>query len=113
MRKTPDAAYRYQLRSDRAGRPRARLAVGAFAFAAAVDVVLPASGVLLTRVSTRSAVSRSVNRMATVARSVSRDLSQLSRQLPWEACRLGVPFRIAVPAAMPAAAAPVIIVIVA
>ena len=33
-------------------------------------------GVLLTRVSTRSAVSRSVNRVATVARSVSRRASR-------------------------------------
>src|ERR1700758_5357001 len=48
--------------------PRTRLAVRACAFAAAVDVVLLAGGVLLTRVSTRSAVSRSVNRVATVAR---------------------------------------------
>ena len=58
------------------GRPRARLAVGAFAFAAAVDVVLLAGGVLLTRISTRSAVSRSVNRVATVARWVSRRASR-------------------------------------
>jgi ABC-type dipeptide/oligopeptide/nickel transport system permease component len=41
-----------------------------------VDVVLLAGGVLLTRVSTRSAVSRSVNRVATVARSVSRRASR-------------------------------------
>jgi hypothetical protein len=52
------------------------VAVGAFAFAAAVDVVLLAGGVLLTRVKTRSAVSRSVNRVATVARSVSRRASR-------------------------------------
>src|SRR5271166_2345748 len=58
------------------GRPRPRLAVGAFASAAAADVVLLAGGVLLTRVSTRSAVSRSVNRVATVARSVSRRASR-------------------------------------
>ena len=37
---------------------------------------LLAGGVLLTRVSTRSAVSRSVNRVATVARSVSRRASR-------------------------------------
>jgi hypothetical protein len=53
------------------GRPRPRLAVGAFAFAAAADVVLLAGGVLLTRISTRSAVSRSVSRVAIAARSVS------------------------------------------
>jgi hypothetical protein len=53
------------------GRPRPRLAVGAFAAAAAGDAVLLAGGALLTRVRTRSAVSRSVNRVATVARSVS------------------------------------------
>src|SRR5271166_6378732 len=58
------------------GRPRPRLAVGAFASAAAADVVLLAGGVLLTRVSTRSAVSRSVSRVATVARSVSRRASR-------------------------------------
>jgi hypothetical protein len=46
--------------------------VGAIAAAAATDVGLLLAGVLLTRVSTRSAVSRSVNRVATVARSVSR-----------------------------------------
>jgi hypothetical protein len=45
--------------------------VGAFAPAAVVDVVLLAGGVLLTRVSTRSAVSRSVSRVAAAARSVS------------------------------------------
>jgi hypothetical protein len=56
------------------GRPRPRLAVGGFA--AAGDVVLLAGGVLLTRVSTRSAVSRSVNRAVTVARSVSRRASR-------------------------------------
>jgi hypothetical protein len=60
------------------GRPRPRLAVGAFASAAAADVVLLAGGVLLTRVSTRSTVSRSVSRVATAARSVS---SRASRSL--------------------------------
>jgi hypothetical protein len=45
--------------------------MGPFASAAAADVGLLAAGILLTRVSTRSAVSRSVNRAATVARSVS------------------------------------------
>ena len=58
------------------GRPRPRLAVGAFASAAAADVVLLAGGVLPTRVSTRSAVSRSVSRVATAARSVSRRASR-------------------------------------
>ena len=58
------------------GRPRPRLAVGLFAPAAATEVGLLAGGVLLTRVSTRSAVSRSVNRVATVARSVSRRASR-------------------------------------
>ena len=58
------------------GRPWPRLAVGAFAPAVAADVVLLAGGVVLTRVSTRSAVSRSVNRLATVARSVSRRASR-------------------------------------
>jgi hypothetical protein len=58
------------------GRPRPRLAVEAFASAAAADVVLLAGGVLLTRVSTRSAVSRSVSRAATAARSVSRRASR-------------------------------------
>jgi hypothetical protein len=48
----------------------------AFAAAAAVDVLLLAGGVLLTRVSTRSAVSRSVSRVATAARSVSRRASR-------------------------------------
>jgi hypothetical protein len=43
----------------------------AFAPAVAVDVVLLADGVLPTRASTRSAVSRSVSRVATAARSVS------------------------------------------
>ena len=56
-------------------RLRPRLAVGAFASAAVADLVLLA-GVLLTRVSTRSAVSRSVNRAAIVARSVSRRASR-------------------------------------
>jgi hypothetical protein len=58
------------------GRPRPRLAVGAFASAAAADLVLLAGGVLLKRVSTRSAVSRSVSRVATAARSVSRRASR-------------------------------------
>jgi hypothetical protein len=58
------------------GRPRPRLAVGAFTCAAAADVVLLAGGVLLTRESTRSAVSRSVSRVATAARSVSRRASR-------------------------------------
>jgi hypothetical protein len=58
------------------GRPRPRLAVGAFASAAAADVVLLAGGVLLTRESTRAAVSRSVSRVATAARSVSRRASR-------------------------------------
>ena len=58
------------------GRPRPRLAVRAFVSAAAADVVLFAGGVWLTRVSTRSAVSRSVNRVVTVARSVSRRASR-------------------------------------
>src|SRR6516165_1452168 len=57
------------------GRPRPRLAVGAFASAVA-DVVFLAGGVLLTRVSTRSAVSRSVSRVATAARLVSRRASR-------------------------------------
>ena len=58
------------------GRPRPRPAAGAFVSAAAVDVGLLEGGVLLTRVSTRSAVSRSVNRVTTVARSVSRRASR-------------------------------------
>ena len=57
-------------------RPRPRLAVGVFASAAAADVVLLPGGVLLTRVSTRSAISRSVSRVATAARSVSRRASR-------------------------------------
>ena len=60
------------------GRPRPRLAAGAFVSAAAADVGLLAGGVLPTRVSTRSAVSRSVSRVATAARSVS---SRASRSL--------------------------------
>jgi hypothetical protein len=60
------------------GRPRPRLVAGALVSAAAADVGLLEGGVLLTRVSTRSAVSRSVNRVATVARSVS---SRASRSL--------------------------------
>ena len=58
------------------GRPRPRLAAGAFVSAAAADVGLLEGGVLLTRISTRSAVSRSVNRVAAVARSVSRRASR-------------------------------------
>ena len=58
------------------GRPRPRLAVGAFASAAVADVVLVAGGVLLTRVSTRWAVSRSLNRAVTVVRSLSRRASR-------------------------------------
>jgi hypothetical protein len=58
------------------GRPRPRLLVGALASAAAADLGLREGGVLLTRVSTRSAVSRSVNRAATVARSISRRASR-------------------------------------
>src|SRR5215469_13356074 len=58
------------------GRPRPRPAAGPFAFAAAADPRVLAGGVLLTLVSTRSAVSRSVNRVATVARSVSRRASR-------------------------------------
>jgi xanthine/CO dehydrogenase XdhC/CoxF family maturation factor len=57
------------------GRPRP-LVAGALVSAAASDVGLLEGGVLLTRVSTRSAVSRSVNRVATVARSVSRRASR-------------------------------------
>src|SRR5215475_13107920 len=57
------------------GRPRP-LVVGVFASAAAADVRLLPAGVLPTRISTRSAVSRSVNRAATVARSVSRRASR-------------------------------------
>ena len=49
---------------------------GPLLLAAAADVGLLEGGVLLTRVSTRSAVSRSVNRVATVARSVSRRASR-------------------------------------
>ena len=51
------------------GRPRP-LVAGALVSAAASDVGLLEGGVLLTRVTTRSAVSRSVNRVTTVARSV-------------------------------------------
>jgi hypothetical protein len=47
-----------------------------FASSAAAEVVLLAGGVLLTRISTRSAVSRSVSRVATAARSVSRRVSR-------------------------------------
>ena len=41
---------------------------GALVFVAAADVGLLEGGVLPTRVSTRSAISRSVNRVVTVAR---------------------------------------------
>jgi hypothetical protein len=58
------------------GRPRLRLVAGALVFVAAADVGLLEGGVLPTRVSTRSAVSRSVNRVVTVARSVSRRASR-------------------------------------
>ena len=58
------------------GRPRPRPAAGAFVSAAAADVGLLEGGVLLTRVTTRSAVTRSVNRVTTVARSVSRRASR-------------------------------------
>ena len=51
------------------------MAVPPFA-AAAAEVGFLAGGVLLTRVSTRSAVSRSVNRVAVVARSASRRASR-------------------------------------
>ena len=57
------------------GRP-GPLVVGVLAAVAAADVGLLEGGVLPTRVSTRSAVSRSVNRAATVARSVSRRASR-------------------------------------
>jgi len=57
-------------------RLRPRLAVAAFASAGEADVFLLAGGVLLTRESTRSAVSRSVSRVATAARSVSRRASR-------------------------------------
>jgi hypothetical protein len=58
------------------GRPRPRLAVGDFAAVGAADVALLEGGVLVTRVSTRSAVSRSVSRVATAARSVLRRASR-------------------------------------
>jgi hypothetical protein len=58
------------------GRPRPRLVAAALVSAAAADVALLEGGVLLTRVTTRSAVSRSVNRVTTVARSVSRRASR-------------------------------------
>src|SRR6516165_6495036 len=64
------------LAAARGGRPLPRLTVVAFASAAAAEVVLLAGGVLPTRVSTRSAVSRSASRVATVARSVSRGASR-------------------------------------
>src|SRR5205823_12710527 len=59
------------------GRPRPRLAVEAFASAAAADVDLLARGVVLTRAITRSAVSRSINCAAICARSASRRTSRL------------------------------------
>ena len=58
------------------GRTRPRLVAGALVSAASADVGLLKGGDLVTRVSTRSAVSRSVNRVATVARSVSRRASR-------------------------------------
>ena len=57
------------------GRPRTRVAVAPFAPSAA-EVGFVAGGVLLTRISTRAAVSRSVSRVATAARSVSRRASR-------------------------------------
>src|SRR5262249_19871273 len=57
-------------------RPRPPLAVGAFASAAAADVVLLPGGVLLTGVSTRSAVSRSGSRVPPSARSLRRRVSR-------------------------------------
>src|SRR6202011_1188583 len=58
------------------GRPRPRVALEAFASAAEADLDLLAGGVLLKRVSTRSAVSRSINSVAIFARSVSRRASR-------------------------------------
>ena len=49
------------LLSDALGRPRPRVAIAAFASAAEADLGLLPGGVLLTRISTRSAVSRSAN----------------------------------------------------
>ncbi len=49
------------LAGSQGDRPRPRVALEAFASAAEADLLLLAGGVLLTRVSTRSAVSRSVN----------------------------------------------------
>jgi hypothetical protein len=50
--------------------------VGAFTSAAEVDLDLLAGSVLLTRTSTRSAVSRSINSVAIFARSTSRRASR-------------------------------------
>jgi hypothetical protein len=58
------------------GRPRLCLATNAFPSVAKVDLGLLAEGVVLTRVSTRSAVSRSVNRVAIFSRSVLRRASR-------------------------------------
>jgi hypothetical protein len=59
------------------GRPRRpRVAVGAFTSAAEADLGLLPDGALLTRVSTRSAVSRSINSVAIFARSASRRASR-------------------------------------
>src|ERR1700737_4401838 len=51
------------------GRPRPRVALEAFASAAGVDLGLLAGGALLTRISTRSPLSRSINGGATFPRS--------------------------------------------
>src|SRR5882724_8967856 len=59
-----------------AGRPRPRVALEAFASTAEADRDLLAGGVLLTRVSTRSAVSRSLSGVAIFARSASRRASR-------------------------------------
>src|SRR6266446_5904142 len=58
------------------GRLGPRVALEGFASAAAADVDLLAGGVLLTRANTRSAVSRSINRVAIFARSASRRASR-------------------------------------
>jgi len=59
------------------GRPRRpRVAMGAFTSAAEADLGLLAGSVLLTRTSTRSAVSRSINSVAIFARSTSRRASR-------------------------------------
>ena len=57
-------------------RPRLWFVAGTLVSAAAADLGLLEGGVLLTRVSTRSAVSRSVNRVVTVAHSASRRASR-------------------------------------